>query len=263
MRYKDLFRLFFCLMKCLVAVKRVLDAYARVRVKGGVVDLAGAKMGINPFCEIAVEEALRLKARGVVSEVIAVSVGSEKSQEVLRHALAMGVDRASLLKTEDDSLSPLLIAKLIKAIVDKEHPMMVILGKQTIDGDNNQTGQMLAGLLSWPQATFASKVVCNKDMTSVEVSREVDEGIQVIRTPLPCIITADLRLNEPRFATLPNLMKAKKKPLDIIEASTLGLDLKPRIETLNIEEPAKRKAGRKVANVDELISCLRNEAKVI
>ena len=249
-------------MKCLVAVKRVLDAYARVRVKSGVVDLTGAKMGINPFCEIAVEEALRLKASGVVSEVIAVSIGSEKSQEVLRHALAMGVDRASLVKA-DDSLSPLLIAKLIKAIVDKENPMMVMLGKQTIDGDNNQTGQILAGLLSWPQATFASKIVCNKEMTALDIYREIDEGIQVIRTPLPCVITADLRLNEPRFATLPNLMKAKKKPLDVIEGSSLGIDLSPRLETINIEEPPKRKGGRKVANVDELLHCLRNEAKVI
>jgi len=247
-------------MKCLVGVKRVLDAYARVRVKAGAIDFTGAKMGINPFCEIAVEEALRLKAAGAVSEVVVVSVGNDKSQETLRHALAMGVDRATLIKTEL-SLSPLLIAKLMKAVVHKEDPKLVILGKQSIDDDNNQTGQMLAGLLSWPQATFASQVKYSAG--SLEISREVDSGIQVVHTPLPCVITADLRLNEPRFATLPNLMKAKKKPLEVIDASSLGVDLKPRVEVMKIEEPAKRKAGRMVANVDELIACLRNDAKVL
>jgi electron transfer flavoprotein beta subunit len=250
-------------MRCLVGVKRVLDAYARVRVKDGAIDMSGAKMAINPFCEIAVEEALRLKAKGIVSEIVAVTVGGEKSQETLRHALAMGADRATLVKTEDESLTPLLIAKLIKSIIDKEHPMLVLLGKQSIDADNNQTGQILAGLLSWPQATFASKIEANADMTAFEVSREVDSGIQVVRTPLPCVLTADLRLNEPRFATLPNLMKAKKKPLEVIEAKSLGVDLTSRIQTITIEEPPKRKAGKKVANVDELLHCLRNEAKVI
>jgi electron transfer flavoprotein beta subunit len=249
-------------MKILVPVKRVVDYNVKVRVKpdGTGVDTANVKMSMNPFDEIAVEEAVRLKERGVVTEIVAVSAGLASSQETLRTALALGADRAILVETDAD-LQPLAVAKLLKALVDKEKPQVVILGKQAIDDDSNQTGQMLAALLGWPQATFASKVDLTADKATVK--REVDGGLETIETSVPLVITADLRLNEPRYATLPNIMKAKKKPLETIKPDALGVDVSPRITTLKVVEPPKRKGGGKVADVKELVAKLRNEAKVI
>src|SRR5512144_55595 len=249
-------------MKILVAVKRVVDYNVKVRVKpdGSGVDTANVKMSMNPFDEIAVEEAVRLKERGVATEIVAISAGLGSSQETLRTALALGADRAILVETDAD-LQPLSVAKLLKAIVEKEKPQVVILGKQAIDDDSNQTGQMLAALLGWPQATYASKIELSAGKATVK--REVDGGLETIETSLPLVITADLRLNEPRYATLPNIMKAKKKPLETLKPDALGVDVAPRITTLKVVEPPKRKGGGKVADVKELVAKLRNEAKVI
>ncbi len=242
-------------MKVLVAVKRVVDYNVKVRPKsdGTGVDLNNVKMAINPFCEIAIEEAVRLKEKGVVTEIVAVSIGAKVSQEQIRTALALGADRGILVET-DVEVQPLAIAKLLKAVCDKEQPQMVILGKQAIDGDNNQTGQMLAALTGMSQGTFASEVVVEGD--SVTVTREVDSGSQVVKLSLPAVITTDLRLNEPRYASLPNIMKAKKKPMDVMTPEELGVEVTPRVT-------AERKAGIKVADVAELVEKLKNEAKVI
>ncbi len=249
-------------MKALVPVKRVVDYNVKVRVKsdGTGVDIANVKMSMNPFDEIAIEEAVRLKEKGVITEVIAVSCGVTQCQETLRTAMAIGADRAILVET-DAELQPLAIAKLLKALVDKEQPGLVILGKQAIDGDNNQTGQMLAALTDLPQATFASKVEV-VDGRAV-VTREVDGGLETLSLSLPAIITTDLRLNEPRYVTLPNIMKAKKKPLEVIKPDALGVDVTPRLKTLKVSEPPKRGAGIKVADVAALVDKLKNEAKVI
>jgi electron transfer flavoprotein beta subunit len=249
-------------MKVLVPVKRVVDYNVKVRVKsdGSGVDIANVKMSMNPFDEIAVEEATRLKEKGVVTEVIAVSCGVTQCQETLRTAMAIGADRAILVDTSEE-LQPLAVAKLLKALVDKEQPQLVILGKQAIDDDCNQTGQMLAALLGWPQATFASKVEI-VDGKAI-VSREVDGGSETLALTLPAIITTDLRLNEPRYVTLPNIMKAKKKQMDTFKTEDLGVDVKPRIQTLKVSEPPKRSAGIKVADVAALVDKLKNEAKVI
>ena len=249
-------------MKVLVPVKRVVDYNVKVRVKsdGTGVDIANVKMSMNPFDEIAVEEAVRLKEKGVVTEVIAVSCGVAQSQEVLRTAMAIGADRGILVET-DAELQPLAIAKLLKALVDKEQPGLVILGKQAIDGDNNQTGQMLAALADMPQATFASKVEVAGD--KVNVTREVDGGLETLSLSTPAIITTDLRLNEPRYVTLPNIMKAKKKQLDTFKPEDLGVDVTPRIKTVKVSEPAKRGAGVKVPDVATLVDKLKNEAKVL
>jgi electron transfer flavoprotein beta subunit len=249
-------------MKLLVAVKRVIDYNVKVRVKADQtgVDLANVKMSMNPFDEIAVEEAVRLKEAGIATEVVVVSLGVTQAQETLRTALAMGADRGILVQT-DAELQPLAVAKLLKAVVDKEAPQLVILGKQAIDDDSNQTGQMLAALLDWPQATFASKVaVAGGEAT---VTREIDGGLETLAISLPAIITTDLRLNEPRYASLPNIMKAKKKPLDVIDPASLGVDIAPRLTTLKVTEPAKRQGGVKVASVADLVAKLRTEAKVI
>jgi electron transfer flavoprotein beta subunit len=249
-------------MKVLVPVKRVVDYNVKVRVKadGSGVDIANVKMSMNPFDEIAVEEATRLKEKGAATEVIAVSCGVTQCQETLRTAMAIGADRAILVDTAEE-LQPLAVAKLLKALVDKEQPQLVILGKQAIDDDCNQTGQMLAALLGWPQATFASKleIVDGKAV----VSREVDGGSETLCLTLPAIITTDLRLNEPRYVTLPNIMKAKKKQLDIFKPEDLGVDVAPRIKTLKVAEPAKRSAGIKVPDVATLVDKLKNVAKVI
>ncbi|SDK20395.1 electron transfer flavoprotein subunit beta/FixA family protein [Microbulbifer yueqingensis] len=249
-------------MKVLVAVKRVVDYNVKVRPKadGSDVDTANVKMSINPFCEIAVEEAVRLKEKGVVSEIVAVSMGPKQCQEQIRTALALGADRGILVET-DDELQPLAVAKCLKAIVEKEEPQMVIMGKQSIDGDNNQTGQMLGALTGMPQGTFASEVAVEEG--AVKVTREIDGGLQTVELKLPAIVTTDLRLNEPRYASLPNIMKAKKKPLDTTSPSELGVDITPRFKTLNVEPPAERQAGVKVADVAELVEKLKNEAKVI
>ncbi len=249
-------------MKVLVAVKRVVDYNVKVRVKadGSGVDTANVKMSMNPFDEIAVEEAVRMKEKGVVTEIVAVSCGVTGAQETLRTALALGADRAILVET-DVELQPLAVAKLLKAIVDKEQPKVVLLGKQAIDDDANQTGQMLAALLGWPQGCFASKIDVTGDR--VTVKREVDGGLETIESALPIVITSDLRLNEPRYATLPNIMKAKKKPLETTTPAALGVDAAPRLTTLKVVEPAKRKGGGRVADVGELVNKLRNEAKVI
>ena len=254
-------------MKVLVPVKRVIDYNVKVRVKSDKsgVELANVKMSANPFDEIAVEEAVRLKEAGKVDEIIALTIGPEKAQEQLRTAMAIGADRAILVKTDAPidlgGVEPLAVAKTLKAIIEKEDPKLVIMGKQSIDDDSNQTGQMLAALLGWPQATFASKVALDGD--SATVTREIDGGLETIKIPLPGIITTDLRLNEPRYASLPNIMKAKKKPLDILEPGDLGVSYEPRLEILSVEEPAPRQGGGKVADVDELIDKLKNEAKVI
>lgn len=249
-------------MKALVAVKRVIDYNVKVRVKADKsgVDLANVKMSMNPFDEIAVEEALRLKEKGVLTEVVAVSLGVTQCQETLRTALAMGADRAILVET-DVELQPLAVAKLLEAVAQKESPQLIILGKQAIDDDSNQTGQMLAALLGWPQATFASKVAIADGKATV--TREVDGGLETIAIKLPAIVTTDLRLNEPRYATLPNIMKAKKKQLDVFKPADLGVDVSPRLTTLKVEEPPKRKAGVMVKDVQELVQKLKNEAKVI
>jgi electron transfer flavoprotein beta subunit len=249
-------------MKVLVAVKRVIDANVKVRVKadGTGVETANVKMAMNPFCEIGVEEAIRLKEAGKATEIVAVSCGGPQCQETIRTALAMGADRGIHVQT-DAELQPLAVAKLLQAVVAKEQPGLVILGKQAIDDDCNQTGQMLAGLLGWPQATFASKL--QVDDGGFTVTREVDAGLEVIKLKAPALITTDLRLNEPRYASLPNIMKAKKKPIEALTPDVLGVDVAPRIKTLKVVEPPKRKAGVKVKSVAELVDKLRNEAKVI
>ncbi len=249
-------------MKILVPVKRVIDYNVKVRVKADQsgVETANVKMSMNPFDEIAIEEAVKLKEAGVATEIIAVSIGVTQCQETLRTALAMGADRAILIETAAE-IQPLAVAKLLKSIVDKEAPQLVILGKQAIDDDSNQTGQMLAALLNWPQATFASKVtIANGE---AEVMREIDGGMETVAIKLPAIITTDLRLNTPRYATLPNIMKAKKKQMDIITPEALGVDVTPRLKTLKVVEPAKRKSGVMVADIAALIDKLKNEAKVI
>ena len=249
-------------MKVLVAVKRTIDPNVKVRVKSDQtgVETANVKMAMNPFCEIAVEEAVRMKEAGNADEVIAVSAGADKAQETLRTALAMGADRAVHIVTEAD-LQPLAVARLLKVIADEEQPGLVIMGKQAIDDDSNQTGQMLAALLGWPQATFASEIVF-KDGTA-DVTREIDGGLETLNVNLPAVVTTDLRLNEPRYASLPNIMKAKKKPIDRREADALGVDISPRLAIHKVEEPPKREAGIKVADVAELVAKLRDDAKVI
>jgi len=249
-------------MKILVPVKRVVDFNVKVRVKadGSGVETANVKMSMNPFDEIACEEAIRLKEAGVATEVLVVSIGPAQCQETLRTALAIGADRAILVETGAE-VQPLAVAKILKAIVSKESPQLVILGKQAIDDDSNQTGQMLAALLGWPQATFASKVKIADG--SADVTREVDGGLETIAIKLPAVVTTDLRLNEPRYVTLPNIMKAKKKTLDIVKPEDLGVDVAPRLRTLKVQEPPKRKGGTLVKSVEELVAKLRNEAKAI
>ncbi|MFV0371897.1 MAG: electron transfer flavoprotein subunit beta/FixA family protein [Azonexus sp.] len=249
-------------MKILVPVKRVIDYNVKVRVKadGSGVDLANVKMSMNPFDEIAVEEAVRLKEAGVATEVVVVSCGPAACQETLRTAMAIGADRGILVESDAD-LQPLAVAKLLKALCDKEAPQLVICGKQAIDDDSNQTGQMLAALAGWPQATFASKVVVADGKATV--TREIDGGLETLALSLPAVVTTDLRLNEPRYATLPNIMKAKKKPLDTVKPDALGVDVTPRLTTLKVTEPPKRSAGVLVADVAELVNKLKNEAKVI
>jgi len=249
-------------MKVLVPIKRVIDANIKVRVKTDQsgVELNNVKMAMNPFCEIAVEEAIRLREGGKAEEVIAVAVGPAQSQETLRTALAMGADRAILVET-DPAPEPLGVAKLLKAVTDQEGPGLVILGKQAIDGDNNQTGQMLAALLNWSIGTFVSRL--NVESNVVQVTREVDGGLENVELVPPCVITVDLRLNEPRYASLPNIMKAKKKPLDIVSPADLGVDVTPRIEVIHVVEPPARAAGVKVSSAEELVDKLKNEAKVI
>ncbi len=249
-------------MKVLVTVKRVIDPYVKVRVKadGSGVETANVKMTMNPFCEIAVEQAVRMKEAGVVTEIVAVSIGVTQCQETLRTAMAMGADRGILVET-DAEVQPLAVAKALKAIVAKESPRLVIMGKQAIDDDSNQSGQMLAALLGWPQATFISKVAVNGD--SADVTREIDGGLEKLTIKLPAVVTTDLRLNEPRYVTLPNIMKAKKKPLEVVKPDALGVDMAPRLTTLKVQEPPKRGAGVKVADVKELVAKLKNEAKII
>jgi electron transfer flavoprotein beta subunit len=249
-------------MKILVAVKRVVDYNVKVRVKADQtgVELANVKMSMNPFDEIAVEEAVKLKEAGVATEVVAVSLGSSASQETLRTAMAMGADRGILVETDAD-LQPLTVAKLLAKVIEREQPKLAILGKQAIDNDASQTGQMLAALLDWPQATFAFKLNVSGD--EAEVVREIDGGLETVALQLPAVVTADLRLNQPRYATLPNIMKAKKKPLDKLTPDELGVEIKQHLTVLKVEEPAKRKGGVKVADVKELVAKLKNEAKVI
>jgi electron transfer flavoprotein beta subunit len=249
-------------MKVLVAVKRVVDFNVKVRVKadGTGVETANVKMSMNPFDEIAVEEAVRLKEAGVATEIVVVSCGVQACQETLRTALAIGADRAILVET-DAELQPLAVAKLLKALCQKESPRLVIMGKQAIDDDSNQTGQMLAALLGWPQATFASKIKLENDRAVV--TREIDGGLETDAIRLPAVVTTDLRLNEPRYVTLPNIMKAKKKTLEVLRPDALGVDVTPRLTTLKVVEPAKRKAGVKVADAKALVDRLRNDAKVI
>ncbi len=249
-------------MKLLVPVKRVVDYNVKVRVKsdGTGVETANVKMSMNPFDEIAVEEAVRLKEKGVASEIVAVSVGPTAAQEQIRTALAMGADRGILVE-HDGVAEPLAVAKLLKALVAKESPQLVVMGKQAIDDDMNATGQMLAALLGWPQGTFASKVEIAD--ASAKVTREVDGGLETVALTLPAIVTADLRLNEPRYASLPNIMKARKKPIEVVKPADLGVDMAPRLAVLKVEEPPKRVAGVKVGSVAELVDKLRNEAKVI
>jgi len=249
-------------MKVLVAVKRVVDYNVKVRVKSDQsgVDIANVKMSMNPFDEIAVEEAVRLREKGHATEVIAVSCGVTQCQETLRTAMAIGADRAILVETSEE-LQPLSVAKLLKALVDKEQPGLVILGKQAIDDDCNQTGQMLAALCDWPQATFASKVELSAG--AAQVTREVDGGLETLAMSLPAVVTTDLRLNEPRYVTLPNIMKAKKKQMDVFKPEDLGVDVTPRIKTLSVSEPPKRGAGIKVPDVATLVDKLKNEAKII
>src|SRR5690606_5344990 len=249
-------------MKLLVAVKRVIDYNVKARVKpdGSGVDLANVKMAMNPFDEIAVEEAIRLKEKGTVTEIVAVSIGPAQASETIRTALAMGADRGILIKHEG-TVEPLAVAKLLKAVVDAENPGLVILGKQAIDDDSNQTGQMLAALLGWPQGTFASKLVIEGD--SASVTREVDGGLQTVKLKMPAIVTTDLRLNEPRYASLPNIMKAKKKPIDEKSPADFGVDVAPRLKVLKTEEPGGRKAGVRVGSVAELVAKLKDEAGVL
>jgi electron transfer flavoprotein beta subunit len=249
-------------MKVLVPVKRVIDFNVKVRVKADQtgVDLANVKMSMNPFDEIAVEEAVRLKEKGVATEVVAVSIGVTQAQDQIRTALAMGADRGVLIETTDD-LEPLAVAKVLKAVVEAEQPGLVLMGKQAIDGDNNAVGQMLAALLGWPQATFASKLEIEGQ--AARVTREVDGGLQTVEVALPAVVTADLRLNEPRYASLPNIMKAKKKPIEVKPAAELGLDLAPRLKVVKVTEPPKRAAGVKVDSAADLVMKLKNEAGVL
>jgi electron transfer flavoprotein beta subunit len=246
----------------MVTVKRVIDPYVKVRVKsdGTGVETANIKMTMNPFCEIAVEQAVRMKEAGVVTEIVAVSIGVQQCQETLRTAMAMGADRGVLVETAVD-VQPLGVAKVLKAIVEKESPRLVIMGKQGVDDDNNQSGQMLAALLNWPQGAFISAIAINGD--HADCVREVDAGLEKLTLKLPAVVTADLRLNEPRYVTLPNIMKAKKKPLEIVKPEALGVDVTPRLKILKVREPPKRGAGVKVADVKELVAKLKNEAKVI
>ena len=249
-------------MKVLVGVKRVVDANIKVRVKsdGSGVDTANVKMAMNPFCEIAVEQAVRMKEAGTVTEIVAVSVGAAQCQETLRTALAMGADRAILVET-DQEVQPLAVAKVIKALCDKEKPGLVIMGKQAIDDDCNQTGQMLSALLGWPQACFVSKIEVNGD--TAQITREIDGGLEKLSSKMPLVMTTDLRLNEPRYVTLPNIMKAKKKPLENVKPADLGVDVAPRLATLKVAEPPQRTAGVKVDDVAALVNKLKNEARVI
>jgi electron transfer flavoprotein beta subunit len=249
-------------MKILVPVKRVVDYNVKVRVKsdGTGVETAGVKMSMNPFDEIAVEEAVRLKEKGAATEIVAISMGVAQCSETIRTALAMGADRGILVET-DVELQPLAVAKLLKALVDREAPKLVLMGKQAIDDDMNATGQMLAALLGWPQGTFASKVVIEGDTATV--TREIDGGLETVALSLPAVVTSDLRLNEPRYASLPNIMKARKKPIETIKPADLGVDPAPRLTTLKVAEPPKRVAGKKVGSVAELVAKLRTEAKVI
>ncbi|MDB5902066.1 MAG: fixA [Betaproteobacteria bacterium] len=249
-------------MKVLVTVKRVIDPYVKVRVKsdGSGVETANIKMTMNPFCEIAVEQAVRMKEAGVVTEIVVVSVGAMQSQETLRTAMAMGADRGILVDAGVD-IEPLAVAKLLKAIIQKENPQLVITGKQAIDDDSNQTGQMISALMGWPQATFISNITVNGD--TADVTREIDGGLEKLTIKLPAVVTSDLRLNEPRYVTLPNIMKAKKKPMEVIKPDALGVDVTPRLKTLKVQEPPSRSAGVKVADVKELVAKLRNEARVI
>ncbi|KAI9199549.1 uncharacterized protein BJ171DRAFT_517893 [Polychytrium aggregatum] len=251
-------------LRVLVPCKRVIDYTVKIRVAAGKIETANVKHSMNPFDEIAVEEAVRLKEKKIAKEVVSVSIGPAKSQETLRTALAMGADRAVHVEVPDGvEVQPLQVAKLLKAVVEKEKPELVILGKQAIDDDAGQTGQMLAGLLGWPQATFASKIEFQENASKLQVTREVDGGLETLQSSLPAIVTTDLRLNEPRYATLPNIMKAKKKPLEKVSPSDLGVDIAPRLETINITEPSKRQGGKRVADVEELVDKLKNEAKVI
>ena len=249
-------------MKVLVAVKRVVDYNVKIRVKADEtgVELANVKMSMNPFDEIAVEEAVRIKEAGKAEEIVVVSLGAKPCQETIRNALALGADRGVLVESEAE-LQPLAVAKLLKAVIDKEQPQLVILGKQAIDDDSNQVGQMLAALLGWPQGTFASRVVLEDG--AVAVTREIDGGLETVKLQLPAVISSDLRLNEPRYAKLPNIMKAKKKPLEVIPVAELGVDIAPRLTVLRVSEPGQRQAGVKVESVAELVDKLRNEAKVI
>ncbi len=249
-------------MKVLVAVKRVVDYNVKIRVKADEtgVELANVKMSMNPFDEIAVEEAVRIKEAGKAEEIVVVSLGPKQSQETIRNALALGADRGILVES-DDELQPLAVAKLLKAVIDKEQPQLVILGKQAIDDDSNQVGQMLAALLGWPQGTFASKVELGSE--DLSVTREIDGGLETVKLQLPAVVSTDLRLNEPRYAKLPNIMKAKKKPLEVMPVADLGVDVAPRLTVLKVSEPGQRQAGIKVESVAELVEKLRNEAKVI
>lgn len=249
-------------MKVLVTVKRVVDPYVKVRVKadGSGVETANVKMTMNPFCEIAVEQAVRMKEAGIVSEIVAVSIGVPQCQETLRTAMAMGADRGILVETAEE-VQPLAVAKVLKAIVEKEQPKLVIMGKQAIDDDSNQSGQMLAALLGWPQATFISNVEIAGEQANI--TREIDGGLEKLTIKLPAVVTTDLRLNEPRYVTLPNIMKAKKKPLETVKPDALGVDVAPRLKTLKVQEPPKRSAGVKVNDVAELVNKLKNEARVI
>ena len=249
-------------MKVLVPVKRVVDFNVKVRVKadGSGVDLANVKMSMNPFCEIAVEEAVRLKEKGIVTEIVVVSIGPKQAQETIRTALAMGADRGILVET-DQTVEPLAVAKVLAKTVEEESPEMVILGKQAIDDDSNQTGQMLAALLGWPQGTFASELV--KEGDHILLTREIDGGLQTLKLNLPAVITTDLRLNEPRYASLPNIMKAKRKPIDVKDSGDFGVDFTPRLEVVETSEPEGRKAGVILENVTELVAKLKNEAGVI
>ena len=249
-------------MKIVVPVKRVVDYNVKVRVKPDQtgVDLANVKMSMNPFCEIAVEEAIRLKEKGIATEIVVVSVGPAQAQETIRTALAMGADRGILVQT-DETVEPLAVAKILKAIAEEEAPQIVLLGKQAIDDDANQTGQMLAALLDWPQGTFASEVAVDGD--KINVTREIDGGLQTVALELPAVVTSDLRLNEPRYASLPNIMKAKRKPIDTKAPGDYGVEIAPRLTVLKVTEPSKREAGIKVESVEELVSKLKDEAGVI
>jgi len=249
-------------MKVLVTVKRVIDPQVKARVKsdGSGIETANVKMAMNPFCEIAVEQAVRMKEAGVVSEIVVVSIGVPQCQETLRTAMAMGADRGILVETDGET-QPLAVAKVLKAIVGKENPRLVIMGKQAVDDDSNQSGQMLAALLGWPQATFISAITINGD--TADVTREIDSGLEKITVKLPAVVTTDLRLNEPRYVTLPNIMKAKKKPLEVVKPEALGVDVAPRLKLLKVQEPSKRGAGIKVADVKDLVTKWKNEAKVI